>query len=108
MTRFRALFITDCVFNEHIFYVNIQRAFLSGMTTKKFIVELFQIRMNTTPSGFLQSFEKTIYFKMLKFSVAVHSSFAGILVCRLSHCPLVFFLTSSLNCIPKPFFLGLC
>ena len=65
VTRFRASFFTDCVLNENIFYVYIQRAFLGGMTTKKFIVKLFQIRRNATPTRFLRSFEKTIYFKML-------------------------------------------
>ena len=62
--------------------------------------------MNATPQGFFGSFENTIYFKMLKCSVGAHLSFAGILVCRLSHVSHVFFLTSSLNYIPKTFFLG--
>ncbi len=31
---------------------------------------------------FFPNFEKTIYSTMLKFSVAVHSSFAEILICQ--------------------------
>ena len=34
------------------------------------------------PISFFQIFEKTIYSKGLKLSVAVHSSFADILICQ--------------------------